>query len=83
MVKEILSLLFRMDEKILKIVNFGLLISLLLGLIGIMLVLTYDTYQVKYDFYRAGYILIQTSFVFAAQFIGCGMVFEKILNREI
>ena len=71
--------LLKIDKKIATIVNAGLLLSLVIGIIGVILIFTYNEYRLVYDFYKAGFILIKTSIIFAAQFIACGLSYHIII----
>ena len=71
------------DVKLMKIINIGLIFSFGVGMIGLILLLTYNTYFVTYDFFEAGFILIRTSFAFAAQLIGCGFLSDKLIKNKI
>ena len=83
MVKKILNEFEKIDNRILKIVNIGLIISLIIGVIGSCLILTYNTYATSYDYYKAGFILIKTAITFSAQFIACGLAFNEIIKEKV
>ena len=81
--KKILIEINEIDDRIFKIINMGLAFSLIVGILGILLLHTYNTYPVSYDFYKGGLILIKTSFVFSAQFIASGFITDKLLKGKI
>ena len=82
LIRIILKGLDNVNYRIIKIVNIGLCVSLITGLIGILLILTYNTYSVTYDYYKAGFILIRMSLLFSAQFLACGLAFQKIIKER-
>ena len=68
---------------IMNIINRGLLFSFFIGIIGILLLLTYNTYSVSYDFFEGGIILIRTSILFGTEFFICGFIIDKILKGKM
>ncbi len=78
MIKKVLIELKELDNSIIKIMNNGFAFCFGIGIIGIVLLLTYNTYSVSYDIYKAGFILVKTSIIFAAQFFACGFVANKL-----
>ena len=80
MMKSLLNCLKNMNNKIFKIVNYGLCFSFSFCLIGILSVLIYNTYPSSYDFYQGGLILFKTGISFIATFLCCGIVFNKLIN---
>ena len=76
--KKVLLDILEIDTKIMKIVNVGMVFSYILGVIGALFLLTYNTYKVSYDCFKAGVILTKTAMAFAAQFIACGIALNKI-----
>ena len=84
MIKKFLLNEFKqIDDKIMKMINIGLGISLLIGTIGIALILIYNSYSCSYDTFKAGFILIKTSLTFSAQFVACGLGCNKIRKERI
>ncbi len=83
MKRDILNKLLPIDKKIMKIINRGLWISLIIGVIGIFLILAYNTYSVTYDFYEGGFILIKTGLAFAAELIGLGIATNKLIKEKV
>ena len=83
MIKKFLNEFKQLNTKVIRIVNIGLCVSLAIGIFGILLIIIYDTYSGLYDLYKAGYILIKTALIFSAQFVSCGLVFDKILKENI
>ena len=82
MIKNLLECLVNMDSKTFRIVNFGFGLSFLVCLIGILFVLTYNTYPTSYDFYQGGLILFRTGISFIASFLSCGIVFDKLSKEK-
>ncbi len=78
MIKKVLKELKEMDTSIMKVINNGFIFSFAIGVLGMLLLLTYNTYSVSYDIYQGGMILVRTGFIFAAQFLGCGFVVDKL-----
>lgn len=78
MLKNLFSCLSNMNSKIFKIVNFGFGFSFFVCLIGILFLLTYNTYPTSYDFYQGGLILFKTGISFIAIFLCCGIAFNKL-----
>lgn len=83
MIKNILKELGGIDEKVMKVINKGLMVSFFIALMGILLLLTYNTYSVNYDFFEGGFILVKTGLAFGAQFIGCGLGINQIIKEKM
>ena len=81
--KKIFTEFIEIDTKIMKIINRGLLFSFVVGILGVLFLLTYNTHFVAYDFYQGGFILVKTGLIFAAQFIGCGFVVDKLTKNKV
>lgn len=82
MIKSLLDSLKNMNSKVFKIVNYGFGISFLFCLVGILLLLTYNTYPSSYDFYIGGLILFRTGISFIATFLCCGIVFNQLKKQN-
>lgn len=80
MIKNLWNSLKNMSNQVFKIVNYGFGISFSFCLIGILLLLVYNTYPSSYDFYQGGLILFKTGISFIATFLACGIVFDKLQN---
>lgn len=70
--------LFDLDDHILKIIQFGLKISILICAISIVVLLIYRTFYISHDLYEGGIILFRTGLLFAVQFLICGIAINKI-----
>ncbi len=82
MFNDLFKSLVNMNSKTFRIVNFGIGLSFFICLIGILFVLTYNTYPTSYDFYQGGLILFKTGISFIASFLCCGIVFDKLSNES-
>lgn len=83
MIKKILGEIKEMDNSIMKFMNNGLLFSFAIEVLGLILLLTYNTYSVSYDIYQGGFILIKTGIIFAAEILGCGFVVDKLNKGKV
>ena len=81
MIKKILGEINEIDNSIMKLMNNGFIFSFAIGILGILFLLTYNTYSVSYDIYQGGFILVKTGLIFAAEILGCGFVVDK-LNKN-
>ncbi len=81
--KKILSEIKQINKKVIKIINYGFTFCFAVSIIGLLLMLTYNTYSVSYDFFKAGIILIRTSILFAAQFVACGFIMDRLKKGKI
>lgn len=82
MIKNFFKGVNEFNQKVMKIINKGLLFSLGIGIIGLLLILTYNTYSVTYDIYEGGFILVKTAFAFAAQFVGFGIATNRLIKEK-
>ena len=83
MLKKIIDEIKEMDISIMKMVNNGLFFSFSIGILGLLLLLTYNTYSVSYDIYQGGFILVKTGLIFAAEILGCGFVVDKLNKGRV
>ncbi|MBR6034001.1 MAG: hypothetical protein IKP28_04630 [Clostridia bacterium] len=81
--KKFLEEICNINCRIMNIVNRGLFFSFFIGIIGILLLLTYNTYSVSYDFFDGGIILIRTSILFGTDFFICGFIIDKIIKGKM
>ena len=72
--------IFNFDNKILKIIKYCFLISLLFCLISIIIMLIYNTYYISHNLYLSGIILFKTSLTIAVGSIICAIVINTIKN---
>ena len=78
MIKKVLKEIENIDTKVMKIINYGFLISFTIGIIGIIMLRSYSTYNLGYDIYKGGLLLVRAGVTFAAQSFACGFLFDKI-----
>ena len=78
MIKIIIHELETIDEKVMKIINYGFLFSFMIAAVGIIFILNYNLYEFEYEIYEAGELLIKAGFNFAAICLASGFVFDKI-----
>ncbi len=76
--KKVIEEFFNINYNVMRIINRGLVFSFAIGITGIALLLTYNTNTVTYDIFKGGLILVKASTIFAAEFIGCGFIIDKI-----
>jgi len=81
MIKQIIKEIESIDIKVIKIINYGFLGAFAIGIMGLIMLLGYNTYGLNYDIYEAGMLLIRTGFIFAAESFACGFLFDK-LNKQ-
>lgn len=67
MIKKIFREIETMDNKVVKLVNYGFLASFAIAIAGAIMLLSYNTYKLNYDFYKGGILLIKASTAFAAE----------------
>lgn len=77
---EKIKTLLNMDEPVLKIVRFGLKLSIIICTIAILSLLTYYKFYISHDLYEGSVILFRTGLLFAVQFFICGIAINKIKN---
>ena len=78
MIKSIIHELETLGERVMKIINYGFFISFIIAVVGIVFILNYNTYELEYEIYEAGELLIKAGFNFAAMCLASGFVFDKI-----
>jgi len=69
------------DNKIKKLVKHLLLASLFIGIIGIIILLTYYTYSTSFIILKLGVFTIQASIVCSLFSIMCGVFFDDYLEN--
>lgn len=67
MIKKIFKEIESMDDRVVRLVNYGFLVSFAIAIAGAIMLLSYSTYKLKYDFYKGGILLIKASTTFAAE----------------
>ena len=80
--QKIISELKNLDKDTFKIMNYGLLFCSLLALIAVVILLTYIF--LGYNFlYPLGLTLMKSSFIFAVEFVICGIVVDFIRKNKL
>lgn len=74
--------LFDMEEPILKLVQMGIKLSIIICAISITILLIYNKYYISHDLYAVGFILFRTGLLFAIQFLICGIAFNAIRKQN-
>lgn len=83
MIKNILKQIKEMDASTIKAINNGLMCSFIIGILGLLLLVTYNMFSVSYDIYQGGFILVKTGMIFSAETFGCGFIVDRINNGRI
>lgn len=78
MIKNIINDLKNIDKLTKKIMKNGLKFCLLLGIIALVILVTYNTSFTIPILYSIGFILFKLSLIFGVEFIICGLVVDKI-----
>lgn len=73
--------LFYMEEPALKIVKFGLKISIIICVLAIISLLIYYKYYISHDLYEGSIILFRTGLLYGIQFFICGIAWTKIKSQ--
>lgn len=82
MVNEIKNNLKKLDKLTKKIMKKGLIFCSLLGIIGLIILITYNFYTEPTLFW-VGSTIFKLSLNFSVEFIICGFVVDKIKNDHI
>lgn len=80
--QKIISGLKNLDKKTYKIMKYGLMFSTSICLVSVIILLTYIISGALF-FYHLGITLVKTSFIFAVEFIICGIVVDFICKHDI
>ena len=80
--QKIISELKNLDKDTFKIMNYGLLFCSLLALIAVVILLTYIFLGYNF-FYPLGLTLMKSSFIFAVEFVICGVVVDFIRKNKL
>lgn len=71
-----------LDKNTYKIIKSGLIFSTIICLISVIILLAYIIGGVNF-FYHLGITLVKTSFIFAVEFIICGIIVDFIRKHDI
>lgn len=71
-----------LDKNTYKIIKSGLIFSTIICLISVLILLTYIIGG-ELLFYYLGITLVKTSFIFAVEFIICGIIVDFIRKHDI
>lgn len=80
--QKIISELKNLDKDTFKIIKYGLFFCSIITLISIIFLLTYIFLGLHFSYYF-GLALMQSSFIFAVEFIICGIVVDFIRKQRI
>lgn len=80
--QKIIFELKNLDNDTLKIIKYGLLFCCLIALISIIFLLTYIFLGFNF-FYHLGLALMQSTIIFAVEFVICGIVVDFIRKQKI
>ena len=80
MIHKYINSLFDMDKKIIKIVEFGFILSMLICIIATTIFYFYNINILSYIYHDISLILFQTGIIFAIGFFVCGFATNKIKN---
>jgi len=80
--QKIISGLKDLDKNTYKIMKYGLLFSCTLCLTAIAILLSYIFSGLLISYY-IGFALVKSSFIFAVEFIVCGIIVDFIKNKSI
>ena len=83
MISSFLNQFKNIDKKILCIMKYGINFSLILSLISILVLISYNNYPISIDTYYIGLNLFKTSLSFAIEFIVCGFSVDMINKNMI
>ena len=72
----------KLDTKIKNIMKYGFVFSLIFCLFSIILLYVYHKINTNPTLFIVGTILFKTSLFFFADFIICGLAFDKIIRNE-
>ena len=78
MIKNIINDLKNIDKLTKKIMKNGLKFCSILGIIALVILVTYNTSFTIPILYSIGFILFKLSLIFGVEFIICGLVVDKI-----
>lgn len=78
MIKNIINDLKNIDKLAKKIMRNGLKFCLILGMIALIILVTYNISFTIPILYSIGFILFKLSLIFGVEFIICGLVVDKI-----
>ena len=80
--QKMISELKNLDKDTFKIMNYGLLFCVCLSLVSVGILLTYILIGSNF-FYYLGLTLMRSSFIFAVEFVICGIVVDFIRKQKI
>lgn len=80
--QKIITGLKSLDKDTYKIIKYGLMFSTLVSLIAVGILFSYIFLGINL-FYHLGICLIKSSFIFAVEFIVCGIVVDFIRKYQI
>lgn len=79
---KIITGLKNLDKDTYKIIKYGIFFSVFLALIASTILISYILFGINL-FYHIGELLIKSSFIFATQFVICGIIVDSIRKKII
>lgn len=80
---ELINKIKNLDEKIVKIMNFGFTFSFILCIISTISLFTYNFFYSHPTLFYTGLSLLKTALMFASMFLICGVGFDTIKKEMI
>lgn len=66
------------DKSISKVMNYGFVFSLIIGILAIATLVLYKVSYISYDLVDASIILFRTGILFTVQFLACGYAMNTV-----
>lgn len=83
MINNILNAFKSLDKLTTKIIKLGLKFCLMLGIISLLILITYNLSFTIPLLFNIGFILLRLSLIFGVEFIICGFAADKIKKQLI
>ena len=81
MIKNFILDFKKIDSKILNVMNYGFIVSLLISLISCFILSLYSTYPISHIAYLCGLSLFRLSITSFSVFLVCGIAVDKINEK--
>ena len=75
---KVLNMFNSIDEKIKKVMKYGIIFCFILTIISCFILVIYDLFYSSPTLYKIGIYIFKNSILFASAFLGFGLVFDKI-----
>ena len=83
MIRNIINTFENLDKLTKKIMKHGLKFCFILGLISLIILITYNLSYTIPTLFNIGFILFKLSLIFGVEFIICGFAVDKIKRQLI